>query len=365
MKKAIPGIFFCLVASAAMLATIPASAQKEIKIENITAVNVGDGRIFFREFESEAPLNGQHRLIDGIRSEYILAEFTDGFYNGSYEHHRNNVLVEKGSYKEGVAHGPFTKYHSDGKTIAEERLLSDGKVDGVVKNYRSDGSLEKEKGYKEGKEHGVERYWERGGDKPSIDRNYFEGVPDGRQYAEISSNTGDYVEVAHFDKGVPTGEFLQTWAESGDVKVRGGYKDGKKNGVWVEIRRDGKIESEITYADGKRNGPSKTFFTDNSVEKITMYADDKREGVEKTFRFESELIASEYTYKAGIRDGAYKTYYDDEKPTLREDGRYERDTQVYYKEYYDSGQLRRIRQRNSKGSWETLEEYSWDGTRRE
>ena len=363
MRKSICGILLCLAAYVALLNTMPVSAQNPIEIESITSVNLGDGRILFRELESEKTLNGSHRLIHGIRSEYIDAEFTDGLYNGTYEYHKNNVLVEKGTYKEGVKNGIFTEYYSDG-TPKSETPITDGKVDGVVKEYHPDGTLESEKGYKAGKEHGPERYWEFGANKPRIERNYFEGVPDGRQYREISSNVGDYVEVAHFDKGVPTGEFLQTWAESGDIKERGSYKDGKKHGVWEQIRRDGKKESEITYAGGKRNGESKSFFTDNSVEKITMYVDDRREGVEKTFRYESELIASEYTYKAGIRDGAYKTYYDDEKPTLREEGRYERDTQVYYKEYYDSGQLRRVRQRN-KGSWETLEEYSWDGTRRE
>ncbi len=359
MKKTFSGILFCL--ALLPLFPLPSFAQNDIKVENITAVNLGDGKILFRELESEKPLEGSHRLIDGYRSEYIVAEFAGGLFNGAYEHHRNNVLVEKGAYKEGVKNGLFTTYYSDG-TVKEEKPITDGKVDGMVKSYYTDGSLEKEKGYKNGKEHGPERYLEYGSDKPRIDRNWFEGVPDGRQYAEISSNAGGYTEVAYFDKGTPTGEFLQTWAESGDVKVRGSYKDGGKDGVWVAIRRDGKMESEVTWANGKRNGPSKTFFTDNSVEKITMYADDKREGVEKTFRYDGGRLASEYTYAADRKEGDYKLYYDDEKPTLREEGRIKRGNEVLRKEYYANGQLKRIQERpTGLGSWTTLESYDEKG----
>ncbi len=364
MKKITCGIVFCLAAIAAITAT-PASAQNEIKIEQIDATNLGDGRMLFRVAESETPLNGTHRLIDGYRSEYIVAEFTDGLYNGSWEHHRNNVIMERGTYKEGVKHGVFIEYYSDG-TPRSETPITEGKVDGIVKSYYTDGTLEKEKGYKEGKEHGPERYWEFGADKPRIERNYFEGVPDGRQYVEMSSNGGDYVEVRYFDKGAPTGDFLQTWAESGDVKMRGSYRDGGKDGVWTEIRRDGKIVSEETWVGGKRNGPSKTFFTDNSVEKITNYVDDKREGLEQTFRYDGGRLASEYTYVADRKEGDYRIYFDDETLTLREEGRISRGTEVWRKEYYANGNLRRIQERPaSGGTWRTLESYDERGRRLE
>ncbi len=362
MKKIFSGSLFIL-AMAAVFAAAPAYGQNEITIEQIDATNLGDGRILFRVDETDVPLNGTHRLIDGFRSEYIVAEFADGLYNGSWEHHRNNRLIEKGGYKAGVKHGTFIDYYSDG-TPKSETPITDGKVDGVVKNYYTDGTVQSEKGYKEGKEHGPERYWEFGAESPRIERNFFEGVPDGRQYVEMSSNGGDYIEVRFFDKGTPTGDLLQTWAESGDVKKQGSYRDGGMDGVWVEIRRDGKIESEVTYADGKRNGPSKTFFTDNSVEKITMYVDDKREGVEQTFRYDGGRLASEYTYVADRREGDYRTYYDDDKPTLREEGRIRRGNEVWRKEYYPNGNVRRVQERpTAGGTWTTLESYDSDGKR--
>ena len=361
MKKSFYSSVFFLTAVAAALCSVPAYGQNEITIEQIDATNLGDGRILFRVDETDVPLNGTHRLIDGFRSEYILAEFADGLYNGTWEHHRNNRLVESGAYKAGIKHGVFKEFYSDG-TVKSETPITDGKVDGTVKNYYTDGTIQSEKGYKEGAEHGPERYWEFGADEPKIQRNFFEGVPDGRQYVVMSSNGGDYIEVRSFDKGKPVGDLLQTWAESGDLKQQGSYRDGEMDGVWVEIRRDGKIVSEITYARGKRNGPSKSFFTDNSVEKITMYVDDKREGIETTFRFDGGRVASEYNYVADRREGEYRTYYDDEKPTLREEGIMRRGTEVWKKEYYPNGNVRRVQERPaSGGTWTTIESFDERG----
>ncbi len=335
-----------------------ASAQNDIQIERITAINLGDGRLLFRQSESEAPLSGRYRLIDGYRSEYILADFTDGLYDGNYEHFKNNALTESGSYRQGLKHGTFLQYYSDGKTIRSETPLTEGKVDGVVKSYYTDGSLERKKGYKAGVEHGVERYFEHGATEPKVDNNYFEGAMDGRQATFFTSNAGDYFEEKFFDKGKPTGTFRQTWAD-GVVRVSGQYKDGLKEGVWVENRRNGVPESLITYRAGKRNGESKTFFTDGSVEKITRYVDDRREGVEKTFRYGGQL-ASEFTWENDRQQGPYKRYYQD--GTLREEGRMNRGNEVYRREYGVNGSLERVQERpTGSGTWKTLESYDSDG----
>ena len=54
----------------------------------------GDGRLLFRQYDKDnTPLNGSHRIIDGYRSEYILAEFKDGMYNGDYKYFKNNRLL--------------------------------------------------------------------------------------------------------------------------------------------------------------------------------------------------------------------------------------------------------------------------------
>jgi hypothetical protein len=46
------------------------SAQKEFNIEQITSINLGDGRYLFRTLKDEKLLDGEHRIIDGYHSEY-------------------------------------------------------------------------------------------------------------------------------------------------------------------------------------------------------------------------------------------------------------------------------------------------------
>lgn len=54
---------------------LPLFAQKEYKIDQVSVVNVGDGRLLFRELKTEKALNGEHRIIDGYHSAYVLGIF--------------------------------------------------------------------------------------------------------------------------------------------------------------------------------------------------------------------------------------------------------------------------------------------------
>lgn len=86
---------------------LPLFAQKEYKIDQVSVVNVGDGRLLFQELKTEKALNGEHRIIDGYHSAYVLASFKDGFYDGGYKEYVDNILITEGSYKEGAEGWPL------------------------------------------------------------------------------------------------------------------------------------------------------------------------------------------------------------------------------------------------------------------
>ena len=83
--------------------TLTGMAQEKVyQVDELSVINYGDGRLLFRQYDKDnTPLNGSHRIIDGYRSEYILAEFKDGMYNGDYKYFKKNRLKEEGTYKEG------------------------------------------------------------------------------------------------------------------------------------------------------------------------------------------------------------------------------------------------------------------------
>ena len=149
--------YFLLLA--ASLCVLPLHAQKEYPIDRITAINLGDGRILHREISGDKPLDGEHRIIDGYHSAYILARFKDGLYNGDYEEYIYNKLKAKGSYKEGWKDGIFRKYDDEGR-VTEEKSYKSGKLDGAHRTFYTNGKLEMERFYKAGKQDGKDVYYE-------------------------------------------------------------------------------------------------------------------------------------------------------------------------------------------------------------
>ncbi|MDR0232514.1 MAG: toxin-antitoxin system YwqK family antitoxin [Dysgonamonadaceae bacterium] len=353
-------IKFLLASILACIFSCSVLAQSDFSVGEITVINLGDGRLLFRSAKNDKPLKGEHRIIDGRNSEYISAQFLDGLYDGKYERYRYNNLVEKGTYKAGVRSGIFIEYYSD-NSVKSETPFTDGKLNGILKTYFTNGKLESQKEYKSGVEDGVEQRWHWETGKQTVDANYVDGKPDGKQIRHITSNTGDYVEVSNYKKGVQTGEFSQTWT-NGQERIQGKFKDGKKDGVWIEYRKSGKPEKSTTYKNGERNGEYKVFFTDGTVEKIENYVDGQREGISQEFFFDSGKLKAEYNYANNVKEGKYKMYYDD--GTLREEGRCEDNREIYRKEYYKNGKVKEISERNSRGQWETLESYNSDGTQR-
>ena len=247
-------------AIAALLCTAwawTAAAQETIyPIEEVSVINYGDGRLLYRQTnEQKTPLNGSHRLIDGYRSACIVAEFKDGMYHGTYQYFRNNKLREEGTYKNGRKDGVYKEYYSDGTNLQREVPFTDGKLNGVIKTYYTSGKLESEKGYAMGVEHGVERRYDYQTGQMTSNRNYFEGRQDGPQVSHISSNIGQYVETACFDKGKRVGEYLEVF-DDGTLKTKGQYNDnGNKEGEWWErdsFSDKSKFAGKVTvYNDGQ------------------------------------------------------------------------------------------------------------------
>ena len=380
IKILLTSIIICMISGSV-------SAQKEYQIEKVSVINYGDGRLLFRtNDDKEEPLNGKHRIIDGYRSEYILAEFKDGMFHGEYQHFVRTKLRESSQYKEGRKHGVSKEYFSDseaikveehykdgnkhgvskeyfsdGKTVEKEYNFKDGKPDGILKTYDNKGKIQTEKGYKDGVEHGVDRAYNSDG-KITREATYVNGKAENAQTQSILSSRGNYNIKSNNSDGLRDGEYIETY-EDGNPKTKGAYKAGKKDGRWETYKKDGLPDKVVTYRSEELHGESITYYTDGSVNEIINYADGKKDGKSKEFYFRTGYPKSEYTYSKGKRNGDFKRYYDENN--LKEEGRYENDSEVYIKTYYKDGKLESIKERKS-GSfpWTYIEYLNSDGTKR-
>lgn len=364
MKKLIISLLFGAMAltSGAEERAYQAEEINAYQVGEISVINYGDGRLLFRKNDDEnTPLQGLHRIIDGYRSEYVLAEFQDGMYNGKYQHFKNDFLIEVANFTNGRLEGDRKQYYGDGKTLRSEASFVEGKLNGTIRNYRQDGSVESEKEYKMGIEDGFDRRYHHETGKLTIDTYYKEGKPEGRWVEHLEGNVGNVTRISNYKNGLRDGEWSETSAD-GKPRGKSSYKEGKKDGVWITYRKDGSQEKKTTYKNDLKNGEEIIYFTDGTVDKSINYVNDKRNGVTKEYYFTSGKTTpkSEYTYKEGKQNGEYKCFDQDGK--LKEEGRCENGTEVYRKLYHSNGKLRSIAEKRG-GGWETLESYDSNGNK--
>lgn len=335
-----------------------AAQEKVYQIDEVSVINYGDGRLLFRQLNDDKTLlQGEHRIIDGYHSEYLLANFKDGMFDGLYRHFKRNALAEESIYKNGNLDGYRKLYYSDGKTLQQEATFTEGKLNGVSKSYTQNGKLETEAVYKMGVQDGYDRRYDYETGELRLDTYYKDGKPDGNWVEQIISNVGDYTRRSSYKNGMLTGIYSETWKD-GIPRKKGTYKDGKKDGVWTEYRRDGTPTISTTYKADEKTGEEIRYFTDGKPETSTNYLNGKRDGVRREYYNGNGNLKSERTYKANKEEGPYKRFY--ESGTLREEGECKNGMEVYRKEYYDNGKLKSVAERQN-GSWNTLERYDSNG----
>ena len=272
-------------------------AQKEYPIEQVSVINVGDGRMLYRDLKTEKPLDGDRRIIDGYHSAYIQAEFKDGFYNGKYAVYEYNKLVGNGAYNEGRKNGVFSFYDSEGR-VKEEKSYKEGKLDGAHRTYYTTGKLEREVNYRNGKQDGKELSYDSDGTLRK-DHNYKEGKQVGKQFT-FMKGTYELHETEYYNEyGLKDGDYSSIFT-FGLPHVLGHYKNGQKDGQWTEIAESGDTLVIETYANGKEEGLHVSYDRNTGARKREFYMkDDRKDGLFREYNPENGELVYETTYQYG------------------------------------------------------------------
>ena len=99
--------------------SIQIRGQQSIKISDINLVNLGDGQAYaHNKDEAKTPVKGKVRIITGVTTEYINAQFNDeGLAIGKWEYYKNNELRSYISYENGYMNGEWGEVSSSGDLI--------------------------------------------------------------------------------------------------------------------------------------------------------------------------------------------------------------------------------------------------------
>ena len=212
------------------------------------------------------------------RKRKILSSYKDGSANGEYKIFENNLLIEEGTFVNGLAEGPFKAYephYSIKKNIINTFLSY---------FFRKKSGLFIEGQYKRGRYHGEIRFkgypWEKG---DICHCNYQNGIEHGMQ--RVVKASGELRSVLSWKEGQKHG-LEKEYHDNGALESVATYQNGKLHGLKKQYTEDGRLEYLHTYKHGVRHGPyrereiyydSYTRMTDITLER-GFYDNDKKKG---------------------------------------------------------------------------------------
>ena len=121
-------------------------------------------------------------------------------------------------------------------------------------------------------------------------------------HPELRIKTG----VLYLAKNPFTGTVIETY-DSGTIKSRIAYRDGRKHGELVSWFRSGQKRTQRQFAEGKKIGVHRGWWESGGLKFEYPFKDDVYHG-ELYEWYENGTLASHYSYVAGRESGAQRAW---------------------------------------------------------
>jgi len=168
-------------------------------------------------------------------------------------------------------------------------------------------------------------------EKPAATETTSEEVVTPTDAAVIENKDGQYADVP---ANAAKEEFTDT---PGVVKVsvgtdaQGTYKDGKRDGSWIEYHPNGLVKTITSYVDGKKEGLYAELTNNGQLQKRMYYHNNLRHGEYKEYNYST--VKEDRTYQFDKLEGTVKIFYDNGK--VMEEGNYKNGTRDGISKWYD------------------------------
>ena len=100
-----------------------------------------------------------NKVIDGDKLHYFNGDL---FTGSAFDIYSNGKLEKEINFKEGKPNGLVKHWDENGQLDLEQNVI-DGKADGLCKSWYENGQLEYQKNYKDGKQEGLYQSWHKNG----------------------------------------------------------------------------------------------------------------------------------------------------------------------------------------------------------
>ena len=262
--------------------------------------------------------NGVSKEFDRNGNIILIKQYDMGVVNKKEEINRFD--------SDGKKDGVWKEYYASGKTKLEQTFFH-GEKDGISKKYDKKGKLQDLESYDKGKRKsnnislGIELTEIKLDDGLYAKGILVENIKNGLFKVYDSTNKEIYCNFYKNDTLVykgrydtlnkKTGKWLYYWP-NGSVKKSGNYILNEKNKEWKYFFKNGLIQQKGNYVKNKPNGTWEWWYRSGQKRRVEDYEN----GKEKGFVFEYDttgkvIVKGEYYY--GLREGIWKYEINDYK----------------------------------------------------
>lgn len=277
-------------------------------------------------------------------SSVRLGVYFDGLLNDRQEPEGPFVLKKKKNYdgdavklmsgeiRNGLLSGPVYQYDQQGKLLVRYNFGDTGLLKFVpFVDHRSSAGL-----YGYLNDTTLEYYYPKGASEPIELRQIYKDGKKNGNWIDHSVYDRSWIFYGMYVDDLLHGPFKDL-DEKGRLRREGSYLMGKKEGKWLEYFTDGKRVSDVAYHNDKLDGAARYYYDNGTPKSESHYSGGKRNGRYITW-YESGKTKEEGWYAMGERDSTWKKY--DYTGRLESETGYKKgDLHGISRSYYSNGQL--------------------------
>ncbi len=235
----------------------------------------------FREYSEDGKLLNSYKYKDGVKLAEGLLD-TAGMEQGKWKYFYNSgELKAEGEFQNGKKVKEWTFYHKNG-VIQQKGSYKNGLASGYWKWWYENKQLHREETFRLGKEDGESIEYDTLGNILTHGE-FIDGIREGKWYYHVNDHTEE-----------------------------GEYRDGGKHGVWTFKYDNGKINFVGEYLNGLPIGKHKFYYPSGRKKWDGKYENGEKEGEWRKFDEEGKVVLTIY-YRRGVE---YKLDGNKIKPAL-------------------------------------------------
>ncbi|MES2516393.1 MAG: hypothetical protein V4580_19720 [Bacteroidota bacterium] len=264
------------------------------------------GKLAYKSDAKNNSFNGLYTSYyenGSVKKTYMFTNGVKAGQSKEYFNHPKDQVYGEGNYENNFATGEWKYYFDDGKLSLAGMLNKKGQKEGVWKDYLKTGVLIEENTYTDGKSEG-------------ISKNFYH---DGKIYEEFYYRKSKVNQYKYYSK---TGEVVKEISK-------------QKNELNLELyNRNGTVRIMGKMVGEQIDGQLTTYNYLGLKSETTEYKGDEKINSEKTY-YPNGQIAAETPYVNNVQHGLFSKYFVSGAVSMK--GYYVNDNMEGYWFYYDRG----------------------------